>query len=294
MKAIAGQRVRCGIVLSLLQALVGCLGEGARADRGPEEGSGPPQRIVSLVPAVTEMLLELGAQGRLVARTGSDPYPALAGLPSVGDPLRPSLEVLVASDPDLVIAWSGLDLSALERAMAGEGRVRSISINRLADIGPAITDVGRWIGEDEAADELKRRVITSLRVADRRGTDVEGPSVLWVVSSEPTVVAGPRTFIGDIIDLVGGRNVAGSARTSWPQLGREALLSLDPDVLVWSEGAGMFGQEQLRQRMPWSRLSSVKSDRVITVEGARFYVPGPRIASAALDLARSLAELDRQ
>ena len=294
MKAIAGHRVRRGIVLILLQALVGCLGEGTRADRGRDEGSRSPERIVSLVPAVTEILLELGARGRLVARTNADPSPALAGLPSVGELLTPNLEELVASDPDLVIAWPGLDLSALERAMAGEGRVRSLSIDRLADIGPSITDVGRWIGEDEAADALKHRVIESLRAADRRGADAERPSVLWVLSSEPTVGAGPRTFIGDIIDLVGGRNAAGSARDSWPQLGQEALVSLDPDVLVWSEGPGMFREEQLRHRMPWSRLSSVTSNHVITVEGARFHVPGPNIASAALDLARSLAELDRQ
>src|SRR5690606_2513310 len=65
----------------------------------------PPARIVSLIPAVTELIPTLGATDRLVARTHSDRDPALAKLPSVGPGLTPSIEWLVALDPDLVIAW---------------------------------------------------------------------------------------------------------------------------------------------------------------------------------------------
>ncbi len=172
MRRVTGRPLRCAVTALVLQAPAGCLGEGTEPPRGREDAGRPPERIVSLVPAVTEILLELGARGRLVARTDSDPHPGLAALPSVGNPLTPSLEELTASDPDLVIAWSGIDLSAV----ATDRLVQSISIDRLADIGPAITDVGRRIGEDENAAELRRRVMQSLRAADRRGQDGRKPS----------------------------------------------------------------------------------------------------------------------
>ena len=223
MKAFANRRGPRAVTLTLFLGFAGCPGTGEYTNTG-EEGSRPAQRIVSLVPSVTEVLLELGAAERLVARTDSDESPALAHLPSVGDVLTPNLEAIVASEPDLVVAWSGIDTSPLERAMSGGGRVRTTSIDRLADIDRAIRDVGSWIDEEVAAEELRRSFTATLRAADRTVTDGERPSVLWVVWSDPIVVAGPATFLSDLIDLVGGCNAAMQAGSRWPQLGPEPLL----------------------------------------------------------------------
>ena len=109
MKAFANRRGPRAVTLTLFLGFAGCPGTGEYTNTG-EEGSTPAQRIVSLV---TEVLLELGAAERLVARTDYDESPALAHLPSVGDVLTPNLEAIVASEQDLVVAWSGIDTSPL-------------------------------------------------------------------------------------------------------------------------------------------------------------------------------------
>ncbi len=288
-----GHRAHGTLLCVLLLATAGCGGTADRVDTA-QESAAPARRVVSLIPSVTEIFVELGATERLAARTDSDDAPALAHLPSVGGALSPSLEVLAASEPDLVIAWSGSDVSALERVVSEQGRVRTTSVDRLDDIPRAIGEVGAWIGEAARAGELKRRFRSILAAVERPIPEAERPSVLWVVWSEPIVVAGPETFLDDIIAVAGGRNAVAETRSEWPQLGVEPLFSLDPDIVVWPDGPGMFPREQLGRRMPWSLLASVGANRVISVEAQRFHVPGPRIAAAVLDFANLLAQLEQR
>ncbi|UCC48902.1 MAG: ABC transporter substrate-binding protein, partial [Gemmatimonadota bacterium] len=114
------------VALSLLLVIVSCSGEQA-ARRSADEAAGverPPQRIVSLIPSATEIIVALGAADRLVARSDYDVDPALTHLPSVGPGLTPSLEQLTVLQPDLVVAWP-------------ENPSRSL-IGRLSDLGVEI------------------------------------------------------------------------------------------------------------------------------------------------------------
>ena len=283
------------VVLSLTIASTGCgADERSRSTSSPGEPVAA-QRIVSLIPSVTEVLVALGVADRLVARTEADDAPVFAHLPSVGRVLTPDLETLAAVEPDLVIAWSGSDVSAMWQVVERRhGRLHTTSIDRLKDIGHVIGQVGSWIGEEESADLLRAEIGATLDSVRRTVAAEDTASILWVVWSTPIIVAGPDTFLHDLVAIVGGRNAAEEIGRPWPRVGWESLLHLDPDVLVWADGPGMFPASELHGRKGWELLRAVREGRVLTVDSESFQVPGPKIARAALGLARSLGEMQRK
>lgn len=280
-------------MLLLCVPATACVADGS--DGATEtQGEDAAWRIVSLMPSTTQIVVSLGASARLVARTEEEEDPGLARLPSVGHLLTPNLEALRAVEPDLVVTWSGADVSALKRALEGSGgSVRTLSIDRLSDVGLAIDSVGSWIGRTAAADSLRREVATTLDRARRAGTRGRKPRLLWVVGSTPLVAAGSPTFIDDMIQVAGGTNVAAGLGVRWPLLGFESLLRLDPDIVVWPDGVGLFPPDELAVRPGWSLLRAVRAGRVLRVRADRFDVPGPGIADATLELAERLDEMHR-
>ncbi|HET9948412.1 MAG TPA: helical backbone metal receptor [Longimicrobiales bacterium] len=251
--------------------------------------------MVSLLPAATDILLALGARALLVARTEADRQPELADLPSVGMVLAPSLEALAAARADLVVAWWGADLAAVRRVVArGGGHVHTPRLDRLADIAPAMRELGGLLHRGREADSVVAALEQALAEVGASVADRPRPRLLWVVSAEPLVAAGPETYIGDLLEVAGGRNALSDLDVddaAWPPLALEAVLALAPDVLVWPTGPGMFPAEQLAARPGWSSLEAVRSGRVLVVDPDLHHVPGPRAAEAARSLARRLEEL---
>jgi iron complex transport system substrate-binding protein len=279
---------RLALLISLLAPVA--LQAQVPSPRAVSAAAAPATRVVSLLPAATEILIALEASNLLVARTETDTTRALAGLPSVGQVLWPNLEVLASVQPDLVIGWASSDLTPISRLLERHGgRVERLALDRLEDVIPAILKIGAWVGRMGAADGLAASVSRTFEEARSAGGRGWQPRVLWVVWSEPIVVAGADTFISDVIELAGGLNAAGAVGAPWPRVGIESLVALDPDVLVWPEGPGLFSAAELRTRTGWRNLSAVEVGRVLVVDPERFHDPGPEIAVAALELARRLA-----
>lgn len=270
----------------------------------PVQAQTPP-RVVSLHPAATEILLALDAADLLVARMEGDVSivvggraalgsAALADLPSLGEMLTPNLEVLASVAPDLVIAWAGSDLSALSRVVERRGgRVEAIAVDRLSEVLPAIEKVGAWVARRAEAARLADEFAATLARARALAPPGPRPRVLWIVWSEPIVVAGPGTFIHDVIEVAGGENAAASVRAPWPRLGMESIVALDADIVVWPKGPGLFGVDELTLRGGWRSLRAVVDGRVLVVDAERYHDAGPEIAEATLDFARDLERLVR-
>lgn len=286
-------------LLTLICLPHGLPGQGAtgRDAAVPIPRRDPPIRLVSLHPAATEILMALGASELLVARMRGDASTeldgsVLSGLPSVGEMLTPNLEVLASVEPDLVIAWAGSDLSALSRVVErGGGRVETVRLERLSHVRTTIEQIGAWVGRSEAASSLAASFSATLARAGMEGAAPARPRMLWIVSSEPLVVAGPETLIHDVIEVAGGENAAASVGAPWPRLGIESIVALDPDVLVWPEGPGLFPAGELSTRIGWRSLAAVEAGRVLVVDAELLHDAGPEIADAALDLARRLKRM---
>lgn len=292
---------RCGRLLVLAVVAAGCADARGGEDAGfasvlDDAGrevrvAAPPARIISLIPAVTEVVVALGEADRLVARTAYDTDPALAHLPSTEQALIPSVEWLVRHRPELVVAWaSGQTRPAVARLGELGVPVYGAAIETLDDVDATIRRVARLLGVEARGDSLAARVRGELDEVRRAVGGRERPGVFYVVGRDPPMTAGPGTFVDELIAIAGGRNVFGDAPGGWPQVGLEEVVRRQPDVLIVPLGDwhGAEALERLRAAPGWRELRAVRDGRVYAVAAEAFNRPGPRVGEAARRLARLL------
>jgi ABC-type Fe3+-hydroxamate transport system substrate-binding protein len=292
---------RCSAALVSLALAIGCHRAGTNGGGQPfavvQDAAGrsvrldaEPHRVISLIPATTEMVLALGAGGRLVARTDYDTEPALDTLPSVGGGLTPSLEWLVRRRPDLVIAWPDSRARDVVARMRGLGiAVYAARLETLADIRTTIENLGRLLGVPTRGDSLVAQLDSGLDATSRAAAGMDRPRVLYLESMNPPLAAGSHTFVGQLIDVAGGRNVFADARAPWPQVSLEAIVARDPDVILMPvAGDTADALATLRSAPDWKDLRAVRGGRVYGVPADLFSRPGPHVDEIARRLAHVL------
>lgn len=230
----------------------------------------PPRRIVSLVPSATEILVALGAGNRIVARTDYDSIPDLRSLPSVGGGLHPNLERLVAIDPDLVIRFAG------PSDRDTPARLTDLGIPHLAVRPDGIDDVRRSVrmlakvtGAGERGDSLVAGLDSVLARVSERVRSRPAPSVAFVLGGSPPWVAGPGTFVDELLGVAGGRNAFSDLGELYGPVSREAFVSRPVDVVITSQRGGL---DFLPSDVPIHRVS-------------------PRLETPGLDLGESARTL---
>ncbi len=239
-----------------------CRGESAgRASRGPirlvdDAGreirlSTPPDRIVSLVPSATEILLALGQRDRLVGRTDYDLDPAVHDVTSVGGGLQPSLEMLVSLEPDMVIRFRAeSDPETPLRLDAMEIPHVAIRPDRIADVRRIIGLLGTMVQETMRADSLSGAMDGSLEAVSERVSGATPPQVVFLGGNPPTV-AGPGTFLHELVELAGGKNAFGDVTELYAPISLEEILSRDVDLILVPVGTTI---PQVLSRIPVHRL----------------------------------------
>jgi iron complex transport system substrate-binding protein len=271
-----GTWLRRLIGLSLVLAAVTFLWSCQRAGSGSSRGSsdsekhgvepGNPRRIISLSPNATDILAGVGAFDRVVAVSDYCSYPpSVASLPRVGGWQNASLEEVAGLAPDLVVM-------AEVQAPFVDSHLQALGIETLVvpsqslqDVFTAIDAVGRGVGRQKAAGRLQNEVRAVLdRVAERtRG--LPKPSVLCVVDRVPGTLRGlyaatRGSFLSRLIEIVGGKPIAPPATFNYGRIGKEAVVTLNPDVVIdMVQGAqGAFAEEPIGI---WSELKEIRAVR---------------------------------
>ena len=253
----------------------------------------PAQRILSLVPAQTGILLDLGAGDRLIARTAFDVQPELAHLPSIGNALTPNLEWIAAQQPDLVISWADAQSRSVVARLSqlGIGAYAS-SVETIDDIERSVLRLGTLTGRTSAADSIVARMRAGLDSIRAQVAELERQDVFYVIGIEPTMAAGPNTFVDEAIAIAGGRNIFADAPGRWPLVSMEEIMSRDPDVIVLATAATSAAADSLRARLQtepgWRDLRAVRAGRVFWADPYFFNRPAPTIAQGARALAGML------
>ncbi|HEY8468421.1 MAG TPA: helical backbone metal receptor [Longimicrobiales bacterium] len=251
----------------------------------------PATRVVSLLPAATDVILALGAGDRLVARTDYDTHASLAALPSVGGGLTPSLEWLAALQPDLVIAWRDAQSRTLVRRLDEIGiPTYAAGPESIADAKRLARDVGKMLGLEPRADSLLSAFEASFEAVRRRiPAGAHMPGVLYLVALDPPRAAGPGTFVDELITAAGGRNVFADAPALWPEVSLEELVRRQPDVVIVAAGGlDAPALDRLRAAPGWRELHALRAGRIATVDTDLFNRPGPGLARAVERLAAIL------
>jgi iron complex transport system substrate-binding protein len=261
------------------------------------QNAAAPRRIVSLIPATTEMLFEMGAGNRIVGVGNYDKYPPeVERLERVGGLLDPNVERLLALKPDLVIVYdTQTDLKQqLERAHVPMFRY----VHRaLPDIMSTMRALGERVGAKSAADAAAARMEQQLAAIKARVAGRPRPKTLLVFGREQGSLrhvnaSGGYGFLHDILELAGGADVLGDLKKQSVDMSTEMILTRAPEVIIELHYGTSLARERLAaERLVWNALASVpavKNDRVHLLVGDEFVVPGPRIVVAAERFAQTL------
>jgi ABC-type Fe3+-hydroxamate transport system substrate-binding protein len=252
----------------------------------------PPQRIVSLVPAATEILFAIGAGPRVVAVSSYDHEPPeVERLPRVGALLDPDLERILGLRPDLAVIYGTQHDLAQQLTRAGVPMFR-YTHGGLADVTAAIRSLGERTGSAAGANEVAGRIERDLAAIRSRVAGRPAPRVLLVFGREPGTLrnlyaSGGTGFLHDMLAVAGGRNVFADQKRESIQATAELLLAAAPDVVIELHVQSLPPPDlSAWQSLP--ALPAVRGNRLVALSGTDLVTAGPRVALATERLAKAL------
>ncbi len=263
----------------------------------PGRAADPPQRIVSLVPSVTETLFAIGAGPQVVGVSSYDREPPeVTGLPRVGALIDPDVERILSLRPDLVVVYASQ--ADLREQMRRAGIATwPFAHAGLEDVARITTAIGALTGHAREGDALAASIDRQINDVRARDAGSTRPSVLLVFGREPLALrniyaSGGVGFLHDLIEVAGGRNVFADVSRESVQATTELILARAPDVIIELRPEGFSdGSREAAERAAWSTLGSVpavRNARLHFLSGSEFVVPGPRIGKAAEKLAAAV------
>lgn len=246
----------------------------------------PAEKIVSLVPSSTEILFALGVGERVIGATVFCNYPEQAmAVTRVGDFDGPNLELIISLEPDLVFAAS-LHKDIVEALEQAGVAVLALDPQTIAEIYGAIELTAKAVGAETAgaalvADMQQRLAAVKAKTAGL--SEQEQPVVFYEVWYPEIMVAGAGTFIDEIIDLAGGRNMAWDI-PRWGVIQEEEVLARNPDIII--HGYPDDELSAFAARPGWQTIAAVAEQRFHFVDPDITSRTGPRIAEAVELFAR--------
>jgi iron complex transport system substrate-binding protein len=253
-----------------------------------------PQRIVSIIPAVTEMIFAIGDGRRVVGISSFDRFPPEAlRLPRVGALIDPDVEQILRLKPDLVVLYATQNelKRRLERAAIP---YYSYEHRALSDITSTIRAIGARIGSAAAADQLASDIEHKIAAVRASVAARPRPRTLLVFEREGSSLrniyaSGGYGFLHDLLEAAGGANVFADIKKQSVQAGSEQILARRPEIILELKyGDNLKPADIPREMEAWNTLVSlpaVKNHRIHVLVGDEFVIPGPRVAQVVQRLA---------
>jgi iron complex transport system substrate-binding protein len=249
-----------------------------------------PQRIVSLLPSLTESVCAMDQCQRLVGVDRYSNYPAsVRSLPVLGGGLDPNIEGIVALRPDVVL------LATSSRASQ---RLESLGIKVVALEPKSHADVRRVLGkigvlldipEAAGAARLWRTIDASVEAAAQSLSPRAKRARVYFEVNRGPYAAGESSFIGETLTRLGVKNVVPASLGPFPRLNPEFVVRANPDVIM----VGNRSMQAMASYPGWGSIKAVREQRICVFGEAESDVvvrPGPRMAEAARLMARCLED----
>jgi iron complex transport system substrate-binding protein len=261
-----------------------------RDDRGVSVTlEGPPRRIVSLLPSLTESVCALGACDRLVGTDRFSNWPSrVESLPKLGGLEDAQIERIVALKPDVVLASTSARL--MDRLESLGVRVIALESRSRADVKRTLATLGQLLAVPGKSEEVWAAIERDLRAAAARvPAGQRGQRVYFEIDSS-LYGAGPDSFIGESLRMLGLGNVIPAELGPFPKLNPEFVVRAQPDILM----AVQPSIAEMSRRPGWSTLRALRDGRTCGFPTATYEIivrPGPRMGEAAGALADCVARL---
>ncbi len=284
------------VLLSLLVSMfVGCQSKFQSGTFTDDAGrqvsiSKTPERIVSHVPPITETLFALGLGDRLVGVSDYCDYPEEAkSKPSVGNYYNPSIESIVALEPDLVLTDGHSD--SIKQLDELEITYLVVDPKDIDDIFESIELLGRVTGIERTARKLIDDMKREIESVQEQVKDAPGVRVIYLIDATDLTnpwTAGPGSFVDHLINMAGGENIAARAIGAWVQISIEEIVSADPEVIILpgKHGTAFTVPEVLENNPAWRETNAVKEGNIYVIDGDLVDGYGPRIVQGLQELAR--------
>ena len=268
----------------------------ASCDKSPGPATAPSvATVASLVPAATDLIVGMGARDRLVAvssvvdKDRSD----VGNLPKAGDYQTVDWEVLRSMHPSVLVTEISPALQSPGfKSNAAELNIKplNVKIETLDDIFGALDVLGEAINEQKLAAAAAEQMHARLDAVQHRVASQPPVKTLLVIDSNADGVVGPGTYLDDLLKIAGGENAAKSLQQHWPQIDREMLLSLKPDVII-ELLPDAPPQEREQAAATWKQLPqipAVANGRVYPIYDGYALLPGWHVTDLAEQFSRCL------
>ena len=245
-----------------------------------------PHRVISLNPTTTETIFAIGAGSKLIGRSHWDEWPSAAKtVPDMGNGIGINVEQIVAAHPDLVVLYAGEDnRSAAQRLNDAGIATLSLKIDRIADFDRATMLLGRILDDSASASQVVDTVSATLKRVARATASLPHPTVVWPLVDASPMVVGGGSFMNELIDIAGARNIYADLRQPSPVVAIEDVVQKNPDFVI----RGGEGGSTSPLGGVWRAVPAVTEGRVISVPPTFVLRPSVQMGSAATILARAL------
>ncbi len=242
------------------------------------------QRIISLAPAVTEIIFSLGAGKQVVGVTTFCDYPHSArDKEKIGTFSQPNIEKIILLNPDIIFA-TGLEQEFTVTKLKQLGFKVCISDpSNMQELFDSIKEIGTVLDRDKEAETLivsmKERLeqvkkkVSLISIKDR-------PKVFIEIWNDPLMTAAKESFINQLVEFAGGVNIAGDVSGEYSYFSAERVIYCDPECIIFSRQGDKRFLDSIKRRIGWKEIKALKNNRLYSdIDPDLFLRPGPRLVS---------------
>lgn len=242
-----------------------------------------PEKVVSLSPAITEILYFIGAEDSIIGVSDYCDYPPEAlEKKQMGGFEDPNIELVVESEPDIVFVAAGVQAEFIKSLEDLGIKVFSLDAETVEEVIENIELAGKIMEVEEKADQEATELRERVEKVTAKVKDEERPVVFFEVWDDPLMSAGSGSFINNLIELGGGVNLYGDADHRYPTVSLEQLVEKDPEIYIAIDHKR---QDDIKTRTGFDSLQAVQEDRVYTIEDDLVTLPGPRVVDGLEEIA---------
>ncbi|MGA1561838.1 MAG: cobalamin-binding protein [Gammaproteobacteria bacterium] len=255
------------------------------------ESSKPAQRIISLAPDFTEILFAIGAGDRVIGAVDYSDFPdAARSIPRIGSSARFDFERIISLQPDLILAWRGGNPAAqIEGLRALKLPVFELQTRRLQDVPRVTRTIGQLVGESEAAENTATLFEASISNLRQRYASRRALPVFYEIWHQPLQTIGGEQILTEVLALCGGHNIFAELESLAPQVSLEAVMQLEPEVILFTPEVGKLAESKARWRA-WNAIPAVERDQMYALDPDLLHRAGPRLVQGAEQLCQALEQ----